>query len=59
VETGNPNACATMYCKVCKSATALYGLYLSVIKSECVTKLLINPIIRFVECIALHVTIDR
>jgi hypothetical protein len=31
---------------VCKSAIALYCLYLSVIKRECVTKVLINPINR-------------
>jgi hypothetical protein len=38
----NPNACATVCCKLRKSATALY---LSVIKSERLTQLLINPII--------------
>jgi hypothetical protein len=32
-ETENPSACATVYCKVCKSAIALY---VSVIKRECV-----------------------
>jgi hypothetical protein len=32
--------------KVCKSARALYYLCVSVIMSECVTQLLINPIMR-------------
>jgi hypothetical protein len=32
VETENPSACATVNWKVCKSAIALYCLYLSVIK---------------------------
>jgi hypothetical protein len=44
VETENPSACATVNWKVCKSAIALYHLYLNVIKGECVTKVLINPI---------------
>jgi hypothetical protein len=60
VETKNPSACATVECKVCKSAIALYCLYLNVIKSECVTEELINPIIRtrtrhFVTRTTLHV----
>jgi hypothetical protein len=42
VKTANPDACATVNWKVCKSAIALY---LSVIK-RLVTKVLINPIIR-------------
>jgi hypothetical protein len=46
VETGNPSACATVRCKWCVSAIALYGLYLSAIKCEGVTQLLINLIIR-------------
>jgi hypothetical protein len=46
VETGNPSSCATVDWKVCKSAIALYGLYLNVIVSECITKMLINPIIQ-------------
>jgi hypothetical protein len=46
VETENPSAWATVKWKVCKSATVLYCLYLSVIKRECVTEVLINPIIR-------------
>jgi hypothetical protein len=37
VETKNPSACATVDSKLCKSAIALYRLYLSVITSECVT----------------------
>jgi hypothetical protein len=37
MKTKNPGARATVFCELCKSATALYGLYLSVIKSECVT----------------------
>jgi hypothetical protein len=45
VETGNPSACAVVNWKVCKSAIALYCLYLSVIKRECVTNVLISPII--------------
>jgi hypothetical protein len=32
VKTENPSACATVNCKLCKSAIALY---LSVIKSTC------------------------
>jgi hypothetical protein len=46
VERENPSACAKVVCKWCKSEIALYGLYLNVIKSECVIQLLINPIIR-------------
>jgi hypothetical protein len=48
VTTGNPSACATVYCKVCKSAIVLYCLYLNVIKREreSVTQVSINPIIR-------------
>jgi hypothetical protein len=46
VERENPSACALVNCKLCKSAIALYCLYVSVIKSECVTKVLINLIIR-------------
>jgi hypothetical protein len=38
METENPSACATVICKWCRSAISLYGLYLSVIKNECVTK---------------------
>jgi hypothetical protein len=38
--------CAMGNWKVCKSAIVLYCLYLSVIKREDVTKVLINPIIR-------------
>jgi hypothetical protein len=37
VKAKNPSARATVCRKVCKSAIALYGLYLSVIKSEHVT----------------------
>jgi hypothetical protein len=37
VETENPSACATVNWKVCKWARTLYCLYVSVIKSECVT----------------------
>jgi hypothetical protein len=33
VKTKNPSAHATVCCKVCKSPIAMYGLYLSVIKS--------------------------
>jgi hypothetical protein len=46
VETENHSACATVCCKWCKSAIALYCQYISVTTSECVTQLLINPIIR-------------
>jgi hypothetical protein len=35
VKTGNPNACAAANCNVCKSAIALYCLYLNVIKRDC------------------------
>jgi hypothetical protein len=42
VKTGNPSACATVNWKVCKSAIVLYCC--SVIKRECVTEVLINPI---------------
>jgi hypothetical protein len=43
VETKNPSACATVDWEVCKSAI---GMYLSVIKRESVTEVLINQIIR-------------
>jgi hypothetical protein len=46
VETENSSACATVNWKVCVSAIAMYCLCVSVNKSECVTQLLINPIIR-------------
>jgi hypothetical protein len=46
LETENPSACAAMNWNVCKSTIALYCPYLSVIKRECVTYVLINPIIR-------------
>jgi hypothetical protein len=46
METESPIACATLKWKVCKSAIALYCLYVRVIRSECVTELLINPIIK-------------
>jgi hypothetical protein len=36
VETENPSACAMVNWNVCKSAIALYCLYLSVIKRVCV-----------------------
>jgi hypothetical protein len=45
VETENPSACATVNCNWCKGEIALCYLYVGVIKSECVTQLLINPII--------------
>jgi hypothetical protein len=35
VKTGNPNACAAVEWKVCKSAIALYCLYSNVIKRDC------------------------
>jgi hypothetical protein len=46
VKTENPSACATVNWKMCKSTIPLYSLYLRVIKRECVTNVLINPIIR-------------
>jgi hypothetical protein len=46
VQTENPSACAMVNWNVCKSAIAQYCLYLGVIKRECVTEMLINPIIR-------------
>jgi hypothetical protein len=46
VERENHSACATVNWKVYKSAMALYGLYVNVIKGVCVTKVLVNPIIR-------------
>jgi hypothetical protein len=46
VETGNPTACSTVIWKVCKTEISLYDLYVSVITSECVTQLRLNPIIR-------------
>jgi hypothetical protein len=47
---------------LCKSAVALYCMYLRVIRRECVTELLINPTNRtrtrhFVTRTTLHVTI--
>jgi hypothetical protein len=62
VETDNPNACATVNWKVCKSAVALYCLYLSVITKECVIEVLINPIIQTRTCRLCHMyhpTIDN
>jgi hypothetical protein len=64
VETENPSACATVNWKDFKLAIVLYCLYLSVIKRDCVTKVLINPIIRtitrrFVTPTILRVTIYR
>jgi hypothetical protein len=50
VETENANACATVCCKWCKSAIALYCLYVHVIRCECVTQVLINLIIRTRTC---------
>jgi hypothetical protein len=46
VKTEDPSVCAMVNWKVCKSAIVLYCLYLSVIKRECVTNVLLNPIIR-------------
>jgi hypothetical protein len=37
VKSENSSACATVNWKVCKSARAQCDLYVSVIKSECVT----------------------
>jgi hypothetical protein len=45
VKTENPSACTTVNWKVRKSVIVLYFMYLNVIKRECVTKVLINPII--------------
>jgi hypothetical protein len=42
VKTKIPSACATVNCNRCKGEIALYGLYLSVNTSECVTQLLIS-----------------
>jgi hypothetical protein len=36
VKTKNPSARATVDCKVCQSAIALCGLFVSVAKCECV-----------------------
>jgi hypothetical protein len=38
VKTDNPSACATVKCKLCKSAIALYCLYLRVFVKEGVNK---------------------
>jgi hypothetical protein len=38
VEFENPSACATVCCKWCKRVIALYFLYVSGIRCECVTK---------------------
>jgi hypothetical protein len=46
VERENPSVCATVNWKVRISAIALYCLCVSITKSECVTQLLINSIIR-------------
>jgi hypothetical protein len=45
VETVNPSACAAEKCNSCKGEIALCYLYVSVLKSECVAQLLINPVI--------------
>jgi hypothetical protein len=62
VETDNPSACAAVKCKLYKSKIALCCLHLSLIKRECVTEVLINPIIRtrtchFVTRTTLHVIV--
>jgi hypothetical protein len=64
VETENPSACATVNLKVCKSAITPYCLYLTVIKRECVTEVLINPTIRtrtrhFITRTTLHMTLHK
>jgi hypothetical protein len=46
VKMKDPSARATVNCRWCKSEITLYGLYVNVIKCECVTYLLINPIIQ-------------
>jgi hypothetical protein len=46
VEIGNPSALATVNCKLCKSTIELYCLDVIVIKSACVTEVVINPINR-------------
>jgi hypothetical protein len=38
METENPSACATVNCKLCKSAIALYCVYLTVFVKEGVNK---------------------
>jgi hypothetical protein len=38
MKTKNRCACETVNFKICNSARAQYGLYLSVIEGECVTK---------------------
>jgi hypothetical protein len=51
VETENPSACATVNCNWCKGEIVLCYLYVNVIKSECVTQLIINPIIQTRTCL--------
>jgi hypothetical protein len=45
-ETEHSSACEMVNWKVCNTAIVLYCMYLSVIQKECVTKVLINPIIQ-------------
>jgi hypothetical protein len=42
VNKKNPSVHATVCCKLCKSAIALYGLYFNVVKRESVCKLTAN-----------------
>jgi hypothetical protein len=51
VETEKTSACVVVHCKLCKSEIAVYGLYLNVIKGECATQLLKNPIIQTRICL--------
>jgi hypothetical protein len=46
VERDNPSACATVHCKLCIWERVLYCLCVSVITSNRLTQLVINPIIR-------------
>jgi hypothetical protein len=54
VERKNPSMCATVNWEVCKSAIALYGLYVNVIKRSC-NQSPNNPVIQTRICLISHV----
>jgi hypothetical protein len=44
LEPEYPSACETVNCRCCRQKVALYWLWVNVIKSKCVTQMLMNPI---------------
>jgi hypothetical protein len=61
VEKEDLSACPTVNCSWRKTVITLYDLYVSIITSECVTQLIINPIIRTRTRLisGIHVTIYK